>query len=192
VLANLFNHPVTPLNWGVAICAAAVAMVCDVRTRRIPNLLTLPLLALGLIAATATHGFGSAGLVNSLLGFLILFIPYVVLFIVAGGGGGDAKIMGAIGAWVGAAGSVPVLVAVMVCGAVFGLIYASMRGRLRPVLGNMWVMGQGLGRVASGMQSPRDAAELMPSTDVMLKMPYGVAVCAGVCIVAAAKVLPWI
>ena len=36
-------------------------------------------------------------------GALLLGIPFVILFLIAGGGAGDAKMMAAIGAWVGAA-----------------------------------------------------------------------------------------
>ena len=184
-----FNHPATPTQWGVVVGASLVAMAFDVRSRRIPNLLTLPLLVAGLTAAVATRGF--AGAADSLAGCLLLGLPYVALFLFAGGGWGDAKLMAAIGAWVGFASGVTVLFAVAISGGVIGLAYAAARGRLRPVLNNLRLMGQGAGRVAAGMQTPGDAAELMPESAAMLKMPYGVAICVGVCAAAAVKVLLW-
>jgi hypothetical protein len=57
------------------------------------------------------------------------------------------------------------------------------------VLGNMRMISSGLYGVASGLGT-RQAAALMPAPDAMLKMPYGIAICAGVC-VAAAKVYLW-
>ena len=80
---------------------------------------------------------------------------------------------------------------VAVSGGVIGLAYAAARGRLRPVLNNLRLMGQGVGRAATGMQTPGDAAALMPEPAAMMKMPYGVAICVGVCAAAAAKVVLW-
>jgi prepilin peptidase CpaA len=187
VPGDLLHHPPTPLRWGVVICATLIAMAIDVRTRRIPNLLTLPLLLAGFAGSIVWGGW--QGLLESFLACLLLAAPYVALFLFAGGGGGDAKLMGAIGAWVGLSAGIVVLVAVCVCGAVIGLAFALVRGRLKPVLGNMRMIGQGFVGVATGLKSS-EAAALMPSSAVMLKMPYGIAICTGVC-VAAAKVYLW-
>ena len=183
-----FNHPATPTQWGIVVGASVVAMAFDLKSRRIPNLLTLPLLVAGLTAAVATRG--AAGLADSLAGCLLLGLPYVALFLFAGGGGGDAKLMGAIGAWVGFASGVTVLLAVAISGGVIGLAYAAMRGRLRPVLNNLRVMGAGVARTAWRVHTPSEAAALMPDHAAMMKMPYGVAICVGVC-AAAAKVFLW-
>lgn len=92
------------------------AMVMDLKWRRIPNWLTVSALALALIF----HGFtnGTAGLLTSAGGFCVGFGFLFVLWCVGGGGGGDVKLMGAIGAWLGA---VPTL-AVFVLSAFFGLV----------------------------------------------------------------------
>jgi Flp pilus assembly protein protease CpaA len=185
---GVFHHPATPAHWGVVLGASAVAMAWDLRWRRIPNLLTLPLLVAGLAAAGAMRG--GAGLADSLAGCLLLGIPYVALFLFAGGGGGDAKLMAAIGAWVGFASGISVLLAVAVSGGVLGLAFAASRGRLRPVLNNLRVMGEGVCRVAWRVNTPTEAADLMPQQAAMMKMPYGVAICVGVW-AAAAKVLLW-
>jgi prepilin peptidase CpaA len=188
MIPEAFQQSANPACWGLVVCASLVAMVIDVRSRRIPNLLTLPLLVAGLGVAAATRGWG--GLADAIAGGLLLGVPYVALFLFAGGGGGDAKLMAAIGAWVGFASGVVVLLAVLISGAVLGLAYAAARGRLKPVMNNMRVIGQGLARTAGGMQTPGEAAALMPDQAAMLKMPYGVAICVGVC-AAAAKVLLW-
>src|SRR5687767_1402314 len=152
-------------------------MAIDVRTRRIPNLLTLPMLLAGLAGAAVWGGW--TGLLESTAACLLLSAPYVVLFLFAGGGGGDAKLMGAIGAWVGLSAGLVVLLAVSVCAVIIGLAFALMRGRLRPVLGNMRMISSGLYGAATGLGT-REAAALMPGHAVMLKMPYGIAICAGV------------
>jgi prepilin peptidase CpaA len=190
MLGELFeHHPPSALRWGVVLCAAAVAMATDIRSRRIPNVLTLPLLLTGLIEAIISRG-GLHGLLDALAGCLILGIPYVLLFLFAGGGGGDAKLMGAIGAWLGVSQGVVVLVCVTICGAVLGLAFAALRRQLAPVLRNMRMIGQGVWCAVAARKAPGDVQVLMPDAATMLKMPYGIAICAGVC-VAATKVFLW-
>ena len=93
------------MNWfpcllTVAIVAfTAVCAVFDWRLRRIPNFLTVPMFALGVIACTFQGGW--SGLWASLLGFLTGFGLLLVLWLFGGGGGGDVKMMGALGAWLG-------------------------------------------------------------------------------------------
>jgi prepilin peptidase CpaA len=81
-------------------CITLVAAVIDVRTRRIPNWFTVPVLAGGLIFHAVTAGWG--GLLTALGGFVTGFGILLVLWLMGGGGGGDVKLMGAVGAWLGA------------------------------------------------------------------------------------------
>jgi len=85
---------------GIVVLYTCVAVFSDLRTRRIPNWLTVPTLALAL-AAHACYG-GLAGLGFSLLGFAAGFSVLFALWLFGGGGGGDVKMMGALGAWLGA------------------------------------------------------------------------------------------
>lgn len=87
----------------IAFCIAVVALtlvaaVVDWRTRRLPNWLTVPAFLIALVFhATVGHG-----VLFSLGGFAVGFGILLVLMMVGGGGGGDVKLMGAIGAWLGA------------------------------------------------------------------------------------------
>ena len=83
------------------IVAAYTATGCvwDIKTRKLPNWLTVPTFALGLLFHTVVGGLG--GLQFSLAGFAVGFGLLFVLMAVGGGGGGDVKFMGALGAWVG-------------------------------------------------------------------------------------------
>ena len=85
--------------WCGAIVLTVVALVWDLRTRRIPNAVTVS----ALIAALLFHGVtgGWAGLGMALGGFGAGFGLLFVLWLVGGGGGGDVKLMGALGAWLG-------------------------------------------------------------------------------------------
>ncbi|MEZ6057702.1 MAG: A24 family peptidase [Planctomycetaceae bacterium] len=77
----------------------AVAAGWDLRSRKIPNKLTLPMFAAGWVFQFADRGL--AGLGDAALGFLLGFGILFVLWMVGGGGGGDVKLMGALSVWLG-------------------------------------------------------------------------------------------
>jgi len=87
------------------VTAAAVA---DIRTEKIPNRLTYPAalgalsywLVAGLLAGRGIGGQDGT-LVASLIGLLAGLIPFLILITIGGLGGGDMKLMAAIGAMAG-------------------------------------------------------------------------------------------
>lgn len=85
----------------VAVVAVFIltAAVLDVRTRRLPNWLTVPMFAAGLLFHGITGGWSGLGF--ALGGFATGFGILLVLWLIGGGGGGDVKLMGALGAWLG-------------------------------------------------------------------------------------------
>lgn len=83
---------------GIAILMT-IAVVIDVKTRRIPNWLTVSAFACGVIYHAVTNGWQGVGFAMG--GFGVGFGILLVLWLVGGGGGGDVKLMGAVGAWVG-------------------------------------------------------------------------------------------
>jgi prepilin peptidase CpaA len=79
-----------------------VATATDLRTQKIPNILTFPAVVFALIYHTIIDGFSgflfsAQGLA---LGIGLLIIPYLL----GGMGAGDAKLMGAVGSVLGAKG----------------------------------------------------------------------------------------
>ncbi len=76
------------------------AAISDLRTRKLPNWLTVPALVAALLMHTVINGL--AGLGFSLFGFVTGFGILLVLWLTGGSGGGDVKLMGALGAWLGA------------------------------------------------------------------------------------------
>ena len=79
---------------------ATIALVTDLKRRRIPNWLTVTATVLGISWNLSEQG--TAGLLMSLGGFATGFGILLVLWLIGGGGGGDVKLMGAVGAWLGA------------------------------------------------------------------------------------------
>src|SRR5664280_2755919 len=71
----------------------------DLRTRRIPNYLTLGTAVAGL--AFNFMGQGLSGLTNGLLGMLLGFFLLILPYLWGGMGAGDVKAMAALGAWLG-------------------------------------------------------------------------------------------
>ena len=83
----------------------AAAAAFDFRIKKIPNKLTLPIFVAGLIYKTWFFGWGGKilvpGLVDSLAAFVCGFGLFYVMWMTGSGGGGDAKLMGALSVWIG-------------------------------------------------------------------------------------------
>jgi prepilin peptidase CpaA len=99
-------------------CGMIIAASWDLKTGKIPNLLTFPLMLAGLTYHSALTGlsglaFSACGL---FVGIGILVIPYLL----GGMGAGDAKLMGAVGSIVGSKG----VIIAGVLSILLGLIYA--------------------------------------------------------------------
>jgi prepilin peptidase CpaA len=171
------------VHWAVVIACCVAAAVSDLRSRRIPNALTGPMFLAGLAWSVATGGL--AGLGDGFLAAVALAAPYVVLFLIAGGGAADAKLMAAVGAWVGFHEGVVVLLCVCASGAVLGMGYAVIKGRARGVIANLILMGLAMMSLAVGRKSLKEIGAQFPDAKTMLSIPYGLAILGGVCAAAA-------
>ncbi len=113
---------------GVALLIAAIAAVTDTRTGRIPNWLCLP----PLVLAPCFYFFngGSLALVQSLVGiFAGGLVPYL-LFRSQAAGGGDVKLLAAIGALTGVRFSIESQLFAYVIAAAFAICLLAVEGRL--------------------------------------------------------------
>ena len=126
------------MTYVVVLALALTGCVTDLRSRRIPNVLTFG----GAIAAVIFHtmvGGGSGLLVASggwVIGAALFFAPFAL----GGMGGGDLKLVAALGAWVGPQQAVWIALYTGVAGGVMALIVASMRGYLRQAFSNLWLL----------------------------------------------------
>jgi prepilin peptidase CpaA len=77
----------------------AIATFTDIRSRKVPNWLTLPFMAAGPIVLFLVHGWH--GLLASFYGWIVAVAVFGFLNWLGGMGMGDVKLMAAIGTWIG-------------------------------------------------------------------------------------------
>ncbi|MCS6947392.1 MAG: prepilin peptidase [Steroidobacteraceae bacterium] len=135
-------------------CAAALIVTwflialswIDYDTQYLPDSLTLPLLWLGLAASLLVGGLGPAGLgqplpvapraaiLGAMLGYLSLWSVYWLFKLLTGKEGmgyGDFKLLAALGAWLGAAALLPIVLLSALVGSIVGIVLIVARGRDR-------------------------------------------------------------
>jgi prepilin peptidase CpaA len=161
----------------IQICAAALVMAAamtDLRSRRIPNWLTLAGLLSGLVLHTAISGLQGFGL--SLLGMLLGFGCYFLLYCLRAMGAGDVKLMAAVGAMVGPRDWLSIFVATAIAGGVLGLALAVRKRRTRQTFWNMWFIVTELLQLRLPYQRRGD---LDVRDSRALNMPHAVAIASG-------------
>jgi leader peptidase (prepilin peptidase)/N-methyltransferase len=113
-------------------CALLAISAIDLRERRIPDLLSLPLLVSGLVwSAWAGDRPWTAHALGAVAGYGTLAIFGALYFRWRGREGlglGDAKLFAAAGAWLGWRALPMVLLIASLC----GLLFALLTGRVRP------------------------------------------------------------
>jgi prepilin peptidase CpaA len=119
------------------IVAATIVLVSmciafDVRTLRIPNFVTGPAILLGMTANGWMSGW--AGLEASVIGFAMAVGLLLLPFALGGIGGGDVKMMGAVGALLGPALTLQSLLVGLMAGGAFAAVHLARKSRLREKL----------------------------------------------------------
>jgi len=152
------------LLYGVmAICAAS-----DLTTGKIYNHVTYPAALLGLLLALLSGGWTELGAHAG--GFAVGFVPFFVLFLLGGMGGGDVKLMGAAGAIMG----FPTIIG--------GLFHVILVGGVIAVSAMLWkgVLWRGLRNAlwsAITWALPMKTQPLDPANSQ--KIPFGLAIALG-------------
>lgn len=122
----------------VSLLLAAVACGWDLRTRRIPQVLTLGGALAGLVFHVVNGGWnaGVASVAGWAVGIAIFFLPFAL----GGLGGGDVKLLGAIGAWLGPMNALWVGLYAGAAGGVLAVFVALTKGYLFQAVGNVGMM----------------------------------------------------
>ena len=120
----------------MALAVALTACTLDVRTRRIPNVLTLGA-ALGACAYhLLTRGWWGLG--TAAAGWSIGLVMFLPLFALRGMGGGDVKLLAALGAWLGPGQAIWVGLFSALAGGPLAVLLALSKGYLRRAFSNVW------------------------------------------------------
>jgi prepilin peptidase CpaA len=157
-----------------------LAVVADVRQRRIPNKLVL----LGMVAAAGLHVLAMGQGVRPLAGAawwsplaglvtgLGLLMP---LYLLRATGAGDVKLMAMVGAFVGAPTVLTATLYTLVAGGVLSLLFMLGKGVAKQTVDNLrylltdWSLRASLGQ----------AARLAPLQNTAARLPYAVAIALG-------------
>lgn len=119
--------------FGVVAGSGALSAIVDLRSRRVPNLLTLgtALLGIALAALHVTHLSVAAALAGFVIG-LALMVPG---HLVGATGAGDVKLFAAMGTLLGPVHILAAFVYSALAGGVVALVVAVRRRRLRETMG---------------------------------------------------------
>jgi prepilin peptidase CpaA len=124
--------------YAVALAVSAIACVTDLRSRRIPNVLTFGAAIAGLVFHGA--GGGWTGFLSASSGWLLGLALFFLPFALGGMGGGDLKLLAALGAWCGPSTTVWLALYTGIAGGLLALIVATVRGYLPTALRNLWLL----------------------------------------------------
>src|SRR5689334_8749762 len=116
------------VSWWTTVTILSLASAVDVRTRRIPNWLTIPFFVAGLIAQTVAYGWN--GLETGFAGAALAFLLFAPGCFFGWMGMGDLKLATAAAAWIGPQQFLWAFLAMGMAGGVLATFYAVRRGPL--------------------------------------------------------------
>jgi prepilin peptidase CpaA len=113
----------------VVVAGAGIAAAIDIRTRRVPNSLTMSLAGAGVLLAAA--GLGRVGMPAALAGGLVGLVLMLPGHFLGATGAGDVKLLAALGTLLGPASTLWAFLVAMIAGGILAAVVATHRGRLR-------------------------------------------------------------
>lgn len=145
----MFEDLNVPIVAAVAGCGIVGALV-DIKTRRVPNPLTLGIAVTGLaFAATRWSGLSVATAALGLaVGIGLMLLPYVF----GAMGGGDVKLFAALGTFLGPWPTVQAFLYTLVAGGLLAVWVAMQRRRLRETVENAAVLVRTAGANAPAIE----------------------------------------
>ncbi len=160
-----------------AVLVACLGAITDIRTARIPNQLTYTALLLALPLRAAFLGL--QGLKEGAIGLLVAGGLFLFLYVLRAMGGGDMKLMAAVGAWVGSRHVMTLILASALAGGVLAIGRIIFRNAVGQTVRNtMFLM---IYRFTSGLQPH---PEMNVDNSSSQRLPYGVAIAVGTLVCA--------
>lgn len=158
----------------------AVAVLIDIRTRKVPNMLVAAGALAGMASSLLPDGIG---ILHSLGGLAVGLAMLLPMYMLRAMGAGDVKLMACAGAFLGIKATFFATLFTFALGGVLAIFYSAFAGTLRQTLTNLkFFLLHSFVRVAGGGT---------PSTGDMPvsggRMPYSLAIAGGVGIYVAAR-----
>jgi len=157
------NHTI----WILSAIFALTAGITDARWRRIPNWLTYSAVPIAILLHTLDGGWHGAKL--SLLGTALglgLLLPFVLIRSL---GGGDWKLVGALGAFFGPTRLISVLIYTLLINGLMALVLVIWKRRLGKTLRNV------AGMAGAFLRFHLPGADMTIDNPEATKVPFGVA-----------------
>jgi prepilin peptidase CpaA len=148
-----------------------IASVYDYRVQRIPNFVSYPGMLVAVLYHTILTGFDGLmfSVAGLLLGVALLILPYML----GGMGAGDAKLLGAVGAVIGAKGVFFAFILSALAGGIYALILiGANRHNFRERLTNYY-------RMIVCFIYTRQYTSIPQETEDRVRLCYGLAIAAG-------------
>lgn len=157
----------------ILLTILGLAVLFDLRERRIPNVLIVLGLVAGVVGSFMTEG--TPGFLDSLGGMVLgmaLFLPFFIPRLV---GAGDVKLFGVVGGFVGLGAVLPVFFFTLILGGVLGILAVSLSHRWTTFFGNLKVF---LISIQYGVKGAEMALSDV-ATQSAVRIPYAVAIAMG-------------
>jgi prepilin peptidase CpaA len=158
--------------WSVSLLTLLfLATVEDLRFQKIPNRITFPAMALAIVLGTAWDGL--QGLLFSLEGIAVGIGALLVPYLMGGMGAGDAKLMGAVGGFLGPKGAFFAFLFTALVGGLYALILIIIHGNLKQSCARYGSMMKVLFLTRQWIYLPPGESEQKP------RLRYGAAIALG-------------
>ncbi len=163
---------VQPFVLAILILALFIALITDIRSHKIPNWLTYPLIILAIISYSDVNGL--QGLLFSAEGLGLGLAVLMPLYIVGGMGAGDVKLMAAVGAALGPVHLFYAFLCTAIAGGIYALILALVKTGLLKQLVSRVNAAFCTVAIERDLHSPRFPGEM-----IGVKLYFGVAISLG-------------
>lgn len=160
------------LAWWPMVALVGVASVIDLRSRRIPNWLVVPMLLAGLVLDAAHGGF--PGLWAGLAGVALAAAVGGPLRYLGGMGMGDVKLLAAIGAWIGAGQLAFAMLVSAMAGGILAVAYAAVKRSFGSMFDRIFSL-----LCHFGHSGPKPHESIVLGHQSALSIPYAPAIALG-------------
>lgn len=165
-----------------ALLCAGIGATYDVKSRRVPNLLTGPSILFALLLHFGLGGWRDLG--TAAAAGLICGVIFLIFYLAGGMGAGDVKLIAAVGCLVGLPQVAPLLIMTALSGGVLAIALVIYRRRVKDTFANIGSLV--LHHRLEGL-TPHPALNVANSE--MLRLPYALAIAAGTALTISIMVL---